>query len=149
MNEIFRFAVINVVTQIIINDTVCCCICREANQTLQESIEKRRTKLLINKPDFFSYIRKFNSVSNYRMSFKVIGGVAITILVVSALLIILADISFVISKYSKIKLKKNTLFINWIIVTHMYIFKIRKKKLLYMFVHVQTIFFFLFSTLHV
>lgn len=124
MNEIFRFAVINVVTQIIINDTVCYCICREANQTLQESIEKRRTKLLINKPDFFSYIRKFNSVSNYRMSFKVIGGVAITILVVSALLIILADISFVISKYSKI-------------------------KLLYMFVHVQTIFFFLFSTLHV
>lgn len=103
MNEIFRFAVINVVTQIIINDTVCNCICREANQTLQESIEKRRTKLLINKPDFFSYIRKFNSVSNYRMSFKVIGGVAITILVVSALLIILADISFVISKYSKIK----------------------------------------------
>lgn len=95
--------VINNVTQFIINNTVCYCICGEVNQTLQESIEKRRAKLSINKPELSSNTRKLYSVSDYRMSSKVIGIVAIIILVVAGMLIILADISSVISMYSKRK----------------------------------------------
>lgn len=66
--------------------------------------------MLINKFDFFLYIRKFNLVFSYWMLFKVIGGVVIIILVVFVLLIILVDISFVILKYLKRKLKKFYIF---------------------------------------
>lgn len=99
--------VTNDVTQFLINNTMCFCVCRETNQTLQESIEKRRNKLSINKPELSSNLRKLYSVSDYRMSSKVIGSVALIILVLAGILIILADISSVISIYSKTKNKKN------------------------------------------
>lgn len=95
--------VANDVTPIIINNTICYCVCTEVNQTLQESIDKRRTKLSINKPELSSNIRKLYSVPDYRMSSKVIGSVAIIVLVVAGMLLIVADLSSVLSLYSKRK----------------------------------------------
>lgn len=98
--------VTNDITPMIINNTICYSVYIEVNQTLQESIEKRRTKFTINKPKLFSNTRKLYSVFDYQMSSKMISNVAVVILVVAGILIILADISLVLSLYSK-ESKKN------------------------------------------
>lgn len=100
--------VTNEVIPNIFNNTVCHCVCREVNQTLQESIEKRRTKMTLNKSELSSNIRKLYSVPDYRMSSKMIGSVAIIILVAAGMLPILSDMSSVLSLKSKRKFKKIT-----------------------------------------
>lgn len=100
--------VTNDVTQIFINNANCNCVCVKANQTLQESIEKRRTKLTVNKPELSSSIRKLYSVPDHRTSSKVIGSVAVVTFVVFGMLLVIADLSSLLSLYSKRKSKNET-----------------------------------------
>lgn len=93
-------------TSIKINNVSCYCVCREVNQTLHQSNEERIKKLTINKRELSSQIRKLHSAPDYRISSKMIGSVAIIILVVAGMLIILADISSILSVHSKKKSKK-------------------------------------------
>lgn len=88
------------------NNGRCYCVCREVNQTLHQSNEERIKKLVINKRKLSSQIRKLHSAPDYRISSKMIGSVAIIILVVAGMLIVLADISFILSVHSKKKSKK-------------------------------------------
>lgn len=93
-------------TSININNVSCYCVCREVNQTMHQSNEERMKKLTINKRELSSQIRKLHSAPDYRISSKMIGSVAIIILVVAGMLIILADISSILSVHSKKKSKK-------------------------------------------
>lgn len=88
------------------NNGRCYCVCREVYQTLHQSNEERIKKLTINKRELSSQIRKLHSAPDYRISSKMIGSVAIIILVVAGMLIILADLSIILSVHSKKKSKK-------------------------------------------
>lgn len=85
-----------------INDTTCVCVCKYVNQTLDESIERRRKELIINKTRLSSTIRRLTSASDYRMSVEVVGTVAIIALILFGLFLFCSDVcsimSFVLSK---------------------------------------------------
>lgn len=81
---------------VIANNTLCFCICKNSNQTLKESIEKRRKDLSVNKTQISSFIRKLTSAQDDRKMSEVIGIIAIIILVLFGLVLCCVDV-FVIS----------------------------------------------------
>lgn len=76
----------------ILNRSLCFCVCKYTNQTLEDSMEKRRKQLLLNKTELSSNIRKRISAPDPRTSSKVVGTMAAIILVVFGLLFFSADI---------------------------------------------------------
>lgn len=70
----------------ILNRSSCVCVCKYTNQTLEDSMEKRRKQLLLNKTELSSNIRKRMSAPDPRKSSKVVGTVVAIILVVFGLL---------------------------------------------------------------
>lgn len=76
----------------ILNGSLCVCVCKYTNQTLEDSMEKRRKQLLLNKTELSSNIRKRMSAPDPRKSSTVVGTVAVIILVVFGLLFLSADI---------------------------------------------------------
>lgn len=76
----------------ILNGSLCVCVCKYTNQTLEDSMEKRRKQLLLNKTELSSNIRKRMSAPDPRKSSTVVGTVAVIILVVFGLLFFSADI---------------------------------------------------------
>lgn len=85
-----------------VGNTTCVCICRYVNQTLAESIERRKKELVLNKTKLSRAIRKLTSVSDFRKSVEIIGTVAIVVLVLFGFFLLCTDIcsimSFVLSK---------------------------------------------------
>lgn len=65
-------------TQKAMNNTLCVCVCKYANQTIQESIEKRRKELILNKTELSSYMRKRTSARDNRKTSRVVGTVALS-----------------------------------------------------------------------
>lgn len=57
---------------IAIGNTSCVCVCKYVNQTLDESIERRRKELVLNKTRLSAAIRKLTSASDYIMSVEVV-----------------------------------------------------------------------------
>lgn len=83
----------DVTTQnIIVNSTLCFCVCRNSNQTLKESVERRRKELTVNKTQISSFIRKLTSAQDGRKMSEVIGIIAIIILVLFGLILCCVDI---------------------------------------------------------
>lgn len=82
----------NDVTHIVINTTSCICVCTEVNQTLEEAIENRRRELTVNQQGLSSTTRKHTSAQDIRVTSKVIGSMAIIILIVFGLFFFLGDI---------------------------------------------------------
>lgn len=82
----------NDTTQKAMKSTLCVCVCKHANQTIQESIEKRRKELILNKTELSSYMRKRTSAGDNRKTSRVVGTVAVIIIVLYALLFFCADI---------------------------------------------------------
>lgn len=78
--------------QITKNATICVCVCKYANQSLETSIEKRRRELILNKAELSSSIRKRTSAPDTRKSSRVVGTVAAIILVVYGLLFFCTDL---------------------------------------------------------
>lgn len=70
----------------ILNRSLCVCMCKYTNQTLKDSMEKRRKQLLLNKTELSSNIRKRMSAPDPRKSSTVVGTVAAVILVLFGLL---------------------------------------------------------------
>lgn len=83
---------INDTTQNSMDSTLCVCVCKHANHTIQESIEKRRRELILNKTELSFNIRKRTSAGDNRKTSRVVGTVAVIILVLYALLFFCADI---------------------------------------------------------
>lgn len=77
---------------IAIGNTSCVCVCKYLNQTLDESIERRRKELVLNKTRLSAAIKKLTFVSDYIMSVEVVGTVAIIGLVLCGLIFFCADI---------------------------------------------------------
>lgn len=82
----------NNTTQKAMKSTLCVCVCKHANQTIQESIEKRRKELILNKTQLSSNIRKRTSAGDNRKTSRVVGTVGVIILVLYGLLFFFADI---------------------------------------------------------
>lgn len=79
------------------NDTSCVCVCKYVNLTLDESIERRRKELIMNKTRLSSTIRKLTSAPDYRKSVEVIGTLAIVVLVVLGLFLFCSDVCSIMS----------------------------------------------------
>lgn len=75
-----------------LNNTLCACICKNTNETLKESVERRRQELIMNKIKISSFIRKLTSAQDDRKTSEVIGAVSAIILVLFALIIFCIDI---------------------------------------------------------
>lgn len=56
----------NNTTQKAMKSTLCVCVCKHANQPIQESIEKRRKELILNKTQLSFNIRKRTSAGDNR-----------------------------------------------------------------------------------
>lgn len=82
----------NDTTQKAMKSTLCVCVCKQANQTIQESMEKRRKELILNKTELSFNIRKRTSAGDNRKTSKVVGTVGVFILVLYGLLFFCADI---------------------------------------------------------
>lgn len=80
-----------------VGNTTCVCICRYVNQTLAESIERRKKELVLNKTKLSRAIRKLTSVSDFRKSVEIIGTVAIVVLVLFGFFLLCTDICSIIS----------------------------------------------------
>lgn len=80
------------VTNIVMNTTSCICVCTEVNQTLEEAIQNRREELTVNPLKLASTTRKRTSAQDIRVMSKVIGTVAILILVGFGLFFFLGDL---------------------------------------------------------
>lgn len=83
---------INDTTQNTKDSTMCVCVCKYTNQTIQESIEKRRRELILNKTELSFKIRKRTSAGDNRKTSRMMGTVAVIILVLYGLLFFCADI---------------------------------------------------------
>ncbi|XP_078330849.1 uncharacterized protein LOC144624764 [Crassostrea virginica] len=57
----------------ITSNVTCVCVCEDVNITLQESIDKRKKELIINKKELSSSIRKLTSAEDSRVSSRNIG----------------------------------------------------------------------------
>lgn len=75
----------------------CVCVCKDVNQTMEESIQQRRSELLLNKTKLSSAMRKLTSAHDYRKSSEVIGNVSVIILIIIGMLFFFADICSVLS----------------------------------------------------
>lgn len=82
----------NDTTQKAMKSILCVCVCKHANQTIQESIEKRRRELNLNKTELSFNIRKRTSAGDNRKTSRMMGTVAVIILVLYGLLFFCADI---------------------------------------------------------
>lgn len=80
------------VTYNVINTTSCICICTEVNQSLEVAIQNRREELTVNPLKLASTTRKRTSAQDIRVTSKVIGTVAILILVGFGLFFFLGDL---------------------------------------------------------
>lgn len=80
------------VTYNVINTTSCICICTEVNQSLEVAIQNRREELTVNPLKLASTTRKRTSAQDIRVTSKVIGTVAILILVGFGLFLFLGDL---------------------------------------------------------
>lgn len=74
------------------NTTSCICVCTEVNQTLEEAIQNRREELTVNPLKIASNTRKRTSAQDIRVTSKVIGTVAILILVGFGSIVVLGDL---------------------------------------------------------
>lgn len=83
---------INDTTQNTKDNKLCVCVCKHVNQTIQESIEKRRRELILNKTELSFNIRKRTSAGDNRKTSRMMGTVAVIILVVYGLLFFCTDI---------------------------------------------------------
>lgn len=83
---------------IIVNSTLCFCVCKNTNQTVEESIKIRRKKLTLNKTQLSSFIRKLSSAQDDRRMSGIIGVIAIVTLVLFGLFLCVADICSGVSK---------------------------------------------------
>lgn len=83
---------INDTTQNTKNSTLCVCVCKHTNQTIQESIEKRRRELILNKTELSFNKRKRTCAGDNRKTSSVMGTVGVIILVLYGLLFFFADI---------------------------------------------------------
>lgn len=83
---------INDTTQKTKNSTLCACVCKHTNQTIQESIEKRRRELILNKTELSFNKRKRTSAGDNRKTSSAMGTVGVIILVLYGLLFFFADI---------------------------------------------------------
>lgn len=83
---------INYTTQNTVNSAFCTCTCKYTNQTLDESIKKRRRDLILNKTELSFNLRKRTSARDNRKTSKVVGTVGVIILVLYGLLFFFADI---------------------------------------------------------
>lgn len=72
---------------IAIGNTSCVCVCKSVNKTLDESIERRRKELVLNKTRLSAAIRKLTSASDYITSVEVVGTGATIGLVLFGLMI--------------------------------------------------------------
>lgn len=87
----------NDVTELTSYNLSCVCVCKDVNQTIEESIQQRRSELLLNKTNLSSALRKLTSAHDYRKSSEVIGSVSAIILVIIGMVFFCADICSVLS----------------------------------------------------
>lgn len=86
----------NDVTELTTYNLSCVCVCKDVNQTIGESIQYRRSELLLNKTKLSSAMGKLTSAHDYRKSSEVIGSVCAIILVIIGM-VFCADICSVLS----------------------------------------------------
>ena len=89
----------------ITSNVTCVCVCEDVNITLQESIDKRKKELVMNKKQLSSSIRKLTSAEDSRVSSRNIGVMGILVMTVFGLLSICADI-FAVLRYFCRKISK-------------------------------------------
>ena len=89
----------------ITSNVTCVCVCEDVNITLQESIDKRKKELIINKKELSSSIRKLISAEDSRVSSKNIGVMGILVMTVFGLLLMCTDI-FAVLRYICRKVSK-------------------------------------------
>lgn len=75
-----------------VNNALCVCVCKLVNQTLEESIKKRRNELILNRTKLSSYMRKRTSAQDNRKTSRIVGIVAAIILVMYGVLFFCANI---------------------------------------------------------
>lgn len=101
---------INDVTQKIVNNALCVCVCKDVNQTLEKSIEKRKRELILNKTKLSAYLRKRTSIPDNRKTSRVVGIVAVIIVVMYGLLFFGSDIWTLLAMcHSKMTYKNNSM----------------------------------------
>lgn len=99
---------INDTMQNAMDSTLCVCVCKHTNQTIQESIEKRRRELILNKTELSFNKRKRTSAGDNRKTSRVVGSVGVIILVLYGLLFFVADIwNFLVICHSNMFHKNN------------------------------------------
>ena len=86
-------------------NVTCVCVCEDANITLQESIDKRKKELVMNKKELSFYIRKLTSAEDSRVSSRNIGVIGILVMTVFGLLLFCTDI-FLVLRYFCEKISK-------------------------------------------
>lgn len=90
------------------NNSHCVCICKTVDITLEESIERRRKGLIVNKTGLSSNIRKLTSAKDYRVTSQTIGTVAIIIMTVVGVLFFAADIGVAVCMRASKMTEKST-----------------------------------------
>ena len=85
----------------ITSNVTCVCVCEDVNITLQESIDKRKKELIINKKELSSSIRKLTSAEDSRVSSKNIGVMGILVMTVFGLLSLCTDIFSVLRYFCR------------------------------------------------
>ena len=85
----------------ITSNVTCVCVCEDVNITLQESIDKRKKELVINKKELSSSIRKLTSAEDSRVSSRNIGVMGILVMTVFGLILMCTDIFSVLRYFCK------------------------------------------------
>ena len=85
----------------ITSNVTCVCVCEDVNITLQESIDKRKKELVMNKKELSSSIRKLTSAEDSRVSSRNIGVMGILVMTVFGLILMCTDIFSVLRYFCK------------------------------------------------